>query len=380
MNDLAMMANYAGSATVRKVSRSQFNLSLDEIITFDALIRALHNASCRRKFRSKVASYLDNAGGNLLNLQKRIYERTYQPRPCNTFEIFCTAGQKVRTISAPVFEDTIVQHLLYGAVYDTFDRSFIFDSYGCRRGKGTHKAADRVQAFMREASEDSYYLQIDIRRYYYNINHRILRESLSRRIADSEVLDLLMAFCGDNGGVGLNVGSLLSQLFGMVYLDRFDHWVKRELKIKHYIRFVDDCLFILPTREEAMRVKELCETYLREELHLTLSKWRVHPISRGANFVGVRTWRHKRIIRRRSLHNFGRKLRQRKLESIVSILGHAKGTSSYSYLLNRCLDELPVEDIRSLPKPIRAELSRIALTTIPDMPDIPESVEADCGG
>lgn len=365
-----MMANYAGSAT-GKSSRSQFTLSLDEIITLDALIRSFHSASAGRKCRTKISKYTDNVGENLLSLQKRLYERTYQPLPCSKFDIFCSAGQKVRQISAPAFEDTIVQHLLYDALYPSFDRSFIYDSYGCRKGKGTHKAADRVQEFMRQASPNSYYLQIDIRKYYYNIHHDVLRESLKRRIADPEVLDLVMSFCGDEGKVGLNVGSLLSQLFGMVYLDRFDHWIKRTLKIKYYVRFVDDCLFILPTREEAMRVKEACEKYLWETLYLRLSKWRVHPISRGANFVGMRTWRHKRIIRRRSLHNFGRCLRREKIDSIVSILGHAKGTSSYKHLIDRCLDELPVESIRKLPRRIRDEMAEAVYKTIPEVPSRP---------
>ena len=177
-------------------------------------------------------------------------------------------------------------------------------------------------------------------------------------IHDRKLSELMLSFADSRDGIGLNVGCLLSQVFGAIYLDRFDHYVKRVLKVKRYVRFVDDTCFIVPSREEAYWIKEACEQYLRDELHLTLSKWKIQKISRGINFCGFRTWPTHRFIRKRSLHNFSKELKHHNLESLVSILGHAMTTSSYRHLLNGALDELSVEEIRALPKIFREGLAK----------------------
>lgn len=345
----------AGPATV-KSSQGQFSPSLVELATLTNLIYAHHCATTGKKHRHRIFKYSDDLGENLLLLQQALIDGSYKPLPCCSFDIFCTAGQKIRQISAPAFEDTIVQHLIYQNLYDHFDKKFIFDSYGCRRGKGTHKASDRLQHFIRRAPEGSYILQIDIRKYYYRIDHDVLRESLERAVADPVLVDLMMQFCGD-GRVGLNVGSLLSQLYGMIYLDRFDHWVKRVLKVKMYIRYVDDMIFILPSKEEAEAVLEKCRTFLSERLHLELSKFRIAPVADGANFVGFRTWTGRRVLRRRSVINLKRALRKAKIDSISSILGHSLGTASYRPFLDMTMSSLSVEDIRRLPERFREDMA-----------------------
>lgn len=349
--------NFAGSATV-KSSRCRFQLCLEEIVTLSALIEAYANASRGKHERLCVYRYADDLGENLTILRDRILSGEYKPQPCHEFDIYCAAGQKVRRIAAPAFEDTIVQQLLYEALYDSFDRGFIFDSYGCRRGKGTHRAADRVQEFMRRADTGAYTLQIDIRKYYYRINHAVLRESIERTVADPRIVDLVMLFAGD-GEVGLNVGSLLSQLFGMIYLDRFDHYVKRILKIKSYVRYVDDMVFVVRDKAEANRILAEVQAFLADRLCLELSKWRIQPLSKGVNFAGFRTWQNYRLIRKRSLHNFGRKLTKKDIDSVSAILAHAMRTSSYRHLLGRVLDKWDPEEIRQLCDRQRADLRKI---------------------
>lgn len=339
-----------------KSSRGQFPLMVEELMTLTNLIHAHRCATVGKKHRARVFRYADDLGENLLRLQRAVIEGNYKPKPCHSFDIFCTAGQKIRKISAPAFEDTVIQHVIYQNVYSHFDRKFIFDSYGCRRGKGTHKASDRLQHFMRRAPAGSYILQIDVRKYYYSIDHSILRQSLSRSVADPALVDLMMQFCGD-GEVGLNVGCLLSQLYGMIYLDRFDHWVKRTLKVGMYIRYVDDMIFILPNKKAAEDVLAQCVTYLRDNLRLELSKHRIVPLAEGANFVGFRTKKGRRVLRRRSVVNFKRAVRRAKIESIASILGHALGTASYRPFLHTALDTLQVEDIRRLPERFREDMA-----------------------
>lgn len=337
-------------------SRGQFLSTLRELATFDNLLYAYQCAVKHKKHRTKVFKYADNLGENLLKLQRRILDGTYSPKPCYNFEIFCTCGQKVRQISAPKFEDTIVQNLIYQNIYDYFDRKFIFDSYGCRRGKGTHKAEDRLQRFVREVDQNAYILQLDIRKYYYNIDHSILREILQRFVYDEELVDTMMEFCKNENNIGLNVGCLMSQLFGLIYLNRFDHWVKRNLKIKHYIRYVDDMVFILPNRKLAETVLQKCSEFLKTKLHLSLSKFKIMPIKNGVNFVGFRTKQNGRRIRRRSVISFKRALRKRKFNSLISILGHTMHSNDYYRCINTLNANLSESEKQKLPKRFREEL------------------------
>lgn len=349
----------ADSVTSEKPSRSQFLATFEEVVTLENLLFAFECAAKGKYGRPSVQRYLQMLGMNLTRLQERLLNGTYKPRPCHQFEIFCTAGQKVRLISAPAFEDTIVQHLLYQLIYPRIDRCFIYDSYGCRRNKGTHKAADRIQHFMRKAPTGSYALQLDVRKYYYRINHEHLRRMLGRLVKDERVIDLMMLFAGDDGTtVGLNVGCLLSQLYGMIYLNEFDHYVKRVLGVKYYVRYVDDMVAILPTRAEAVALKDEAIEYLAN-IGLELSKWRLQPVTRGVNFAGMRTWPAHRLIRKRSLCNFNRALKKRNVTSLVSILGHAVHTSTCKYMLTRMAEELTPEPIGKLPDAIRWKLAEI---------------------
>lgn len=321
--------------------------SLEEVAEFDNLLHAYRQASKGKRGRFGCFRFTESLGMNLENMRRSLLDGTYQPAPCHQFEIWCTAGQKRRTITAPTFSDGVVQHAFYQRAYGVFDRGFIFDSYGCRKGKGTHKAADRIQAFMRECDEETYYLQIDIRKYYYTLDHNILQESLERKILDQRVVDYMMSFCGP-GEVGLQVGCLLSQLFGMIYLDRFDHWCKRLQKVRRYVRYVDDIVMIGLTREEAYELKDRCVEFLRTHLKLELSKWRIAKLKTGINFCGFRTWKTHRFMRKRSLHNLSRRLKQRRFVSVASIMAHAMHSSSYAHMLKLVRESITEEDYRFL--------------------------------
>lgn len=312
----------------------------------------------RRSKRHKptVFKFENRLGAQLEKLSEELMSGAYKVTPPKLFDIKCTGSGKVRNISAPAFRDSVMQHAIYAHVYPIFDRGFIYDNYGCRIAKGTHSAADRCQEFLRQHPEDLYYLQMDIRRFYYSINHSILRQSLFRKLKCDTLVDLMMQFVDTAKKIGLNVGNLLAQLFGIVYLDRFDHWVKRALKQRHYLRYVDDMLIIGLTYQQAVRIKQECETYLKSELKLVFSKWRIAKIKSGVNFVGFRTWQHKRYIRKRSLKSFWRAIKHRNIRALQSILAHARHTSSYSYLIYTLIERLPFKYISQFGGAVRHDL------------------------
>lgn len=318
-------------------SHPQSPLTLESIFTLENLIQGSKSASKGKRNTRRAYRFSMYEAFNLIRLLKLVLDGTYRPAPPKQFTIWCKSGQKTRVISAPAYKDLVVQHVIYRETYAAFEKGWIHDSYGCRIGGGTHRAADRCQQFMRQSPPDSFYLQLDIRKFYYSIDHSILRQSIERRIKDPRLVDLMMKFCddGSGSGVGLCVGSLLSQMYGLIYLDRLDHFIKRRLKVKRYIRYVDDMVIIGETKERCYELREAIEAFIREELHLEFSKWIIAPLKRGINFVGYRTWRSRRFVRRRAMHTFSKRLRQRNVQALISILGHARHTSSYSYMVGR---------------------------------------------
>lgn len=212
---------------------------------------------------------------------------------------------------------------------------------------------------MRNSPSDSYYLQIDIKKYYPSMDHAVLENEIQRKVKDQRIVDLMMKFpkiTEHKSGTGMGIGFLLSQLFGMVYLNRFDHWVKRKLKIKHFIRYVDDMVFVGYSKNQCKELLNTLSDYLLNQFSSKLSKWKVQRLTKGINFVGYRTWRTRKFIRKRTLYNFSKALRKGNIDSIQSILAHSLETSSYTYLLNKTWKTLTNDQINKLPERYRHDL------------------------
>lgn len=324
--------------------------------------RALYAAyiDARQGKRSKRACHEFDKGlaANIENLYQSLMSGTYKPLSYYQFYVY---EPKKRLISAPAFRDRVVQHAIYRIIRPIFDRRFIDQSFGCRVGKGTHKASDYVHKALQASDKDSYVLQLDIRRYYYSINRSILRAQIEGVIKDRRLVDLIMMFAELPMlfvdivlAIGVPIGNLLAQMFGLINLNPLDHFVKRQLKVRHYARYVDDFVLIGLTHEQAVEYKARIIEFLRDNLQLELSRCSIHKVSKGINFVGFRTWRSKRFVRKRALYTFRQSVKKGRLDSVVSSLGHARKTASYLYMLNYLkrtnnglFNQLP-KDIRSI--------------------------------
>ena len=294
----------------------------------------------RRGKRAKraVFEFEKNLGPNLAALQAEILAGDYRPRPYFRFTV---QERKPRLIQAPAFRDVVAQHAIYRIVYPLFDRTFIDQSFACRKGKGTHRCADYVQAALRQYHGDRYTLHLDVRRFFYRIGRGILLQLLARVIKDPRLLAVMALYAEQGDPLGIPIGNLLSQLYALVYLNPVDHFIKRELKVRHYARYVDDMVLIGLSRDEALGARDAVEQFLHERLRLSLSKAGLAPIKRGINFVGYRTWRKTRFVRRHSLHLFGRALRRGRIASLTSLMGHAQHTGTLRHYWRRVLTERP---------------------------------------
>ncbi|MCY1347249.1 group II intron reverse transcriptase/maturase [compost metagenome] len=271
-------------------------------------------------------------GAELEALHEELATGSYQPRPYFQFMVY---EPKPRQIYAPAFRDCVVQHAIYNTVRPIFDRTFIDQSFACRPGLGTHRAADYAQRALQRAPAGSYTLQLDIRRFFYRIDRQILRRLIERKIKDARLVDVMMLFAQHDEPVGIPIGNLLSQLYALIYLNPVDHYVTRQLKPPAgYCRYVDDFILFGLTREQALEYRQRIVAFLGRELHLELSRSTIAPTRRGVNFVGYRTWAGARFIRKHSLYKARRAIRTGNLPAVVSHLGHARRTHSLRHLIN----------------------------------------------
>jgi len=304
-----------------------------------------------RKGKRKKLHTLDfekSIGRNIDSLYEEIRTEKYKPRAYHQFKVF---EPKERIINAPAFRDLVVQHAVYKVIYPIFDKTFIDTSFACRKGGGTHKASLYTQKELRKYSSELYFVKLDIRKFFYSIDRDILQKLFTEKIKDQRFLRIMNAFTLMDSPKGIPIGNLLSQIYALIYLNKLDHYVKRELKVKSYVRYVDDFVLIGLTINEAKNYKKLCEKFVQEKLKLELSHWHIQKIKRGINFVGYRTWKKKKFVRKHSMYKMKKAIKKKKINSIISLIGHAKGTNTISYyssLLSPVIKLLPKESQKCL--------------------------------
>lgn len=289
------------------------------LTSWDNLRLAYQRAALRKRGRPNVAAFEYRLEDNLIQLQADLRTGLYRPGPYHSFYI---REPKRRLISAALFRDRVVHHALCNLIEPLFDRSFSEDSYANRLGKGTHRALDRCQQFARRYR---YVLQCDVRQFFPSIDHAVLRELLTHKIHDPDVLALIdlilitgrgvlseaydmVYFPGDNllaalRPRGLPIGNLTSQFWGNVYLNPLDHFIQRRLRCHGYVRYVDDILLFSNDKRELWAWKEAVVQRLAP-LRLTIHPGaQPQPVTEGIPFLGfVTTPEQRRLKRRQGIH------------------------------------------------------------------------------
>lgn len=302
----------------------------DRVFSRENLQLAYLDARRGKRKKAVCFEFEKHFGANIDALYAEINSGRYRPQNYFKFLIY---EPKERVIYGPAFRDIVAQHAIYRIVYDIFNRTFIDTSFACRTGYGTHRASDYLQQSLRDAPPESYTLKLDVRKFFYSIDRGVLRQMIERKIKDRRLVDMMMLYAEMDAPIGIPIGNLLSQLYALIYLNPLDHFVKRELKVKRYVRYVDDFVLIGISRGECLAHRAVIIEFLRGKLALGLSKSTIARVERGVNFVGYRTWRSKRFIRKYSLFKFKRLLARYNPQAIISIFGHARRTQSIPYML-----------------------------------------------
>ena len=369
---------------LRKINKGE------EIFTFQNIYNAYR--ACRKTKTNTINAlkFEQNLLENLWDLCDDLKHRRYK---IGTSICFLTSSPKLREVFAADFRDRVVHHVLVNALESFYERRFIAHIYNNRKGKGIHQAVKKAQAYMR-ATHNGYYLQLDIKGFFYNLDKNILfmkvfndLKKVEKPLAyEKEILYLAnkiiyhdptrnFVFKGDKEKLkllpphktlfkivkskGLPIGNLTSQFFANVYMNDFDNFVKRKLKVKHYLRYVDDFVLFSTSKEALESWYKEIEAYLKEELKLELrADSRLKSHADGLDFLGYIIREDYMLTRQRVVNNYKTKKAQyldayeaqkgkMSLEEIkqflsvqASFVGHVKHANSFN-LMNKVgvLDE-----------------------------------------
>ena len=315
----------------------------ERITAFDNLLLAANRALKGKKRKRGAAAFYFDMENELLVIEKELRNGRYAPMPYRDFHVY---EPKRRKICAADFRDRVVHHAICNVLEPTLDRGLIFDTYACRRGKGSHAAVRRTQEFSRRFG---YFLKCDIRGYFENVDHRELKTLLSRKIKDKRLLNLLCVIIDHpvpqgRPGKGIPIGNLTSQLFANIYLGQLDHFLKDRLGVKGYVRYMDDFLVFGPDKIFLRgRLAEI-RKFVNERLLLTLKDEAliVAPVSQGIPFLGFRVFPGTVRLDSNRLKRFTRKTKEREREyrqgridedflvnSVRSMVAHVSHANTY---------------------------------------------------
>jgi len=310
------------------------------MFTFQNIYKAY--LTCRKNKRNTINAlkFEQNLIENLWDLCHSLQNRSYK---VGTSICFLASSPKLREVFAADFKDRVVHHILIDAIEQMYERKFIYDVYNNRKKRGIHQAKKRVAGWM-QSNPKGYYLQLDIKGFFYQLNKDILYKKLFRDIDKSKLEnkdDILWLtytliyhdptknyiFKGNPKGLnalpphktlfkipknrGLPIGNLTSQFFANVYMNNFDHFIKRELKVKYYVRYVDDFVLLDSSKEHLKVLYMEIKRYLKKELHLSLREdSKLKKNVDGLDFLGYIMRPHYILVRQRVVNNYKKKKAQ----------------------------------------------------------------------
>lgn len=291
--------------------------TFEEICTFEVLYRAYLAARKGKRKKLSAAQYEANA---LMLTERLAYILNTDLYVPSKFEVFYVYEPKRRLVQAPAFVDKVVQHAIVdNALYEAITRSFIPANCASQVDKGMHYGLDLLKEFMsdywrKNRTTEGWVLKCDVRHFFASIDHDLLKEKLRKVVVDDRMYRLMCVYI-DASADGLPLGYQTSQLLALLFLDGFDHFVKERLRIKYYVRYMDDFLLIHPDKKYLQYCQKEIETYLGK-LRLELNeKTNIFPLRHGVDFLGFHTYITEsgqivRKLRRSSLKAMSGKIRK----------------------------------------------------------------------
>jgi RNA-directed DNA polymerase len=351
-----MHQQFFEESTNPKLDRGGYQVSYEAIISLENLLQAWNEFRRGKRKKLDVQKFERELADNILTLHEDLKNQTYRHGGYHHFKI---SDPKPRDIHKASVRDRLVHHAIYRILYPFFDRTFIYDSYSCRSGKGTHKAINRFRSFGYQVSQNhtrtAWVLKCDIKKFFASIDHQTLlqlvcghiaRQHVILNVIDREQITPLCYSIADSrntwllgkvissfstpgkAGVGLPLGNLTSQLFVNIYMNEFDQFVEHRLKVRHYIRYADDFVILSRNREWLYNLVSQIQDFLRNHLCLELhpNKVFMKTIASGVDFLGWVHFPDHRVLRTTTKRRMIRRIQEAKksatIQSYFGLLKH----------------------------------------------------------
>ena len=268
---------------------------LIDAFTFDKLLASHKKCRCCKQHKNQTINFEINLAQNLATMSSQLLSKTYQVGPYKAFKIY---EPKERLIEALGYKDRVVlMALCTNVIQPKLERCLIYDNVACRKGKGTHFGVRRLESFLhsfynKNGSNKGYFLKCDITKFFQSINHDILISLLKKTTLDEEdmwIIERIIASKNAEAGVGLPIGNQTSQWFGLFYLNVVDRLIKEKLRVKYYVRYMDDMILVHEDKEFLQFCKQQIEKCAKEKLNLSLNrKTQIGRLEDGIDFLGFR--------------------------------------------------------------------------------------------
>ena len=322
----------------------RYNNIFPKIVEMDNLKLAYKNAKKGKGHYSEVKMIEENPDYYLEQIQRMLISGEYKTSEYIIFKKN-DKGKEREIYKLPFYPDRIVHWAIMLQIEPIFMKTFTNFTNASLKDRGIHRTLSQLDKMMKDENNTEYCLKIDVKKFFPNINHDILKNLLRRKFKDKLLLDLLDEIIDSvDGSKGVPIGNYLSQYFANFYLTYFDHWLKEEKKCKYVLRYMDDIVILHNDKEFLHNLKREIDVYLKNELDLKLKEnWQIFPTDiRGIDFVGYRTFRNYKLLRKSTYKRMKTKCKKLKRKNVLSFsdyctvnsyLGWLKWCNSYNLSL-----------------------------------------------
>lgn len=327
----------------------KINRVFDKVVSSANLYKAAHQTLLKGlRFKPNGAQWKWQMEYRLIKLQDSLLNGTYRH---GKYQSFTICDPKERNILAGQITDRVVHHSLNNIIEPIIDRKFIYHSYACRVGKGQHLAMRNAKSMLQA---NAYFMHLDVKKFFYNIHRPTLIKIIGHTLSCEKTLGLVneiinsstkhpfykgnshqpdlfsMNTDDDYNSTGypttmrgIPIGNLCSQIFANWYLNELDQFVKHQLKLRYYIRYMDDFVFFGNNKVEMKHAEKLIRQFVDEKLKLRLHEsGGATPAAHGLTFLGFRIYKSHVKVKTASVNRFRKKLKYMLRPSDMPTLVH----------------------------------------------------------
>ena len=331
----------------------------EKILDIENIKMAIKMSSLGKRDKHFVKKIMNNVDYYSIEIQKMLIDKSYVPAPYNIKTIIDGSSKKERIIHQPkYYPDQIIHWALILQIKDIFMRGMYAYTCGSIPKRGTSYGQKILRRWIdTDYSGTKYCLKMDISKFYPSIDHVLLKESMRKIIKDKDCLWLLDTII-DSNDIGIPIGNYTSQWFSNYFLQDLDHYIKEELKVKYYVRYVDDLVIVGSNKRELHKIKNKIKKYLFEKKLLLKGDWQVfHVDKRAIDFLGFRFFRNKTILRKRNALRIRRRIskifKKDSLSStdamaIISYWGWIKRSNSYNFYNKNIKPKISIQHAKNV--------------------------------